>query len=331
MRNDRILIAIFFLVIFVVLPQIASAHLSGRKEVRSFIHTMVSKHGFNLQRLNELFQQLESSEEVLKQISKPFETVSWGRYRRLFLTKERIKEGVNFWQAYQKTLEHAEYQFGVPIEIIISVIGIETFYGKYVGQYSVLQSLATLAFDYPKRSKFFLNELEQYLLLTREQQLPVELMKGSYAGAMGASQFISSSYRNYAIDFEMKGKVDLTNSIPNAIGSVANYLNAHGWKTQQSIVHKATKEGEKYKSLLIQNVKPTVTISALAQYGVHCMANTLQDSNTLVVFLELDNAGIKEYWLGRDNFYVITRYNNSVNYAMAVYELSQAISKMLNR
>lgn len=325
--TQNIILAILILIISS--PSTASV-FAERPEVKTFIQQMVDKHGFEKAKLTKLFQQFETSEEIIKKISHPYEEKPWHHYRKVFVTKKRILEGVRFWEKYEYSLKKAKKDFGVPPEIIVAILGAETFYGKTKGEYPVLQALSTLAFDYPKRGAFFLSELEQYLLLTREQRLPADKIKGSYAGAMGWPQFIASSYRNFAIDFAKVGKIDLMNNAQNAIGSVANYFKINGWQPNQPIAYKAIIRGKKYKQLKLagqQNPKPTLSLYTLKKYNILPSNSKINDLSTQVSLMELDAGKNKEYWLGRNNFYVITRYNHSTNYAMAVYELSQQIAK----
>lgn len=324
-KNFKI-IAIIFSLAFPAVAQV----FSERPEVKQFIEQMVVKHGFKQQELIGLFNNFTSSKEIIQKISHPYEEMNWQQYRKVFINQERISQGVKFWQQYAKVLQQAEQQFGVPAEIIVAILGVETLYGKNLGNYPVLQALATLAFDYPKRSAFFLAELEQYLLLTREQKLPAALLKGSYAGAMGTPQFIASSYRNFAIDFAKIGQVDLINNIPNAIGSVANYFKMHGWQPKQPVAHKVIFKNAISQVLPLaelKNPKPTLLLSSLQPYKLKILEQTTIKSNTPIALIQLGSGQQAEYWLGRENFYVITRYNHSSNYAMAVYELSQNIAK----
>jgi membrane-bound lytic murein transglycosylase B len=322
---------ILLIIMVLTIPNCVSAKVfSQRPEVKAFINQMVSKHGFQKKALIDLFNHFESSDEIIQKISRPYEEASWETYRKLFISRKRIEDGVIFWKKYAVVLNKAEKTFGVPAEIIVAILGVETFYGKNTGKYPVLQALATLAFDYPKRAAFFLSELEQYLLLTREQNLPAAKIKGSYAGAMGTPQFISSSYRNFAIDFAEIGKIDIINNVPNAIGSVANYFKMHGWKPKQLIIYKAWVNGQKYKALKVVNKKdpkPTLSLATLKKYNVSPINAKKSSPSTRMAFIQLDSGKKPEFWLGGENFYVITRYNHSVNYAMAVYELSQLIAK----
>lgn len=311
-------------------PATASATFAERPEVQAFLHELTSKHQLEYNQLYQDFNKFAPSQEIIAKISRPAEDLPWHKYRALLITEQRIKDGIAFWQQHKRTLQQAERRFGVPAEIIVAIIGVETFYGKNTGKYPVLQALATLAFDYPKRANFFKNELEQYLLLCNEEQLPVTELKGSYAGAIGVPQFIPSSYRNFAVDFSNIGKKDLTN-IDTAIGSVANYLHAHGWQYRQDIAYLAKISGNKPNQQLPlaekNNPKPILTMADLKQHGIAPQASKIFNINNNAKFalLELAQSDQNEYWLGRDNFYAITRYNHSVLYAMAVYQLSQEL------
>lgn len=300
-----------------------------RKEVKQFIKEMSKKHNFNKKDLNDLFGKFHTSSEILGYISKPYEQSNWGKYSKNFLNKNRINQGLEFWEKNSKALTMAENQYGVPAHIIIAIIGVETFYGKHKGNYPVVESLLTLSFDYPKRASFFKKELEEFLLLTREKNLdPLEL-KGSYAGAMGIPQFISSSYRNFAVNFKdnPSKKVDIINDISTAIASIANYFKLHGWQPKQPIVHNAWVKGKAYKSFISSiTEKPKYSLQLLTNNKIYPNANLKKTDKFSLI--ELDTGKNKEYWLGAENFYVITRYNHSYNYAMAVYQLGMEIKKL---
>ena len=292
-----------------------------------FINDMSKTHKFDKKYLTEKFKQIESSPDVIKKISTPFEAMPWDKYRKHFLIQKRIDGGVVFWNKYERSLAKAEKTYGVPASLIVAIIGIESFYGKIKGNYPVLQSLSTLAFDYKPRAKFFKKELEEYLLLTKEHNFDPLSLKGSYAGAMGAPQFISSSYRNYAVDFEKSGSVDLINNLDHAVSSVGNYFKSHGWQKGQAVIHKPKITGKAYEKLVKtdkSSPKPKFNLKKLQPYGIKSTDKLKKD--TSLSFLEFEGKK-KEHWLGRNNFYVITRYNHSNNYALAVYELSQAIEK----
>lgn len=305
------------------------SNFSQRKEVQDFIEAVANKHHLEKKQLTHWFNQYESSKDIIQRISKPAEKLSWQQYKKIFLTQKRINAGVQFWKKHQASLNRAEKKFGVPPEIVVSILGVETFYGKQTGRYPVLQALSTLAFDYPPRAKFFKQELENFLVLTHENKLNPLALKGSYAGAMGTPQFIPSSYRSFAIDFANKGSVDLNNTV-NAIGSTANYLYAHGYKSNQAIVHQATVNGEKHEKIkraTSKNSKPTLSLSNLASHGITPNNTTKSKlTNKKLSLIELEGKDkSKEYWLGENNFYVITRYNHSINYAMVVYQLAQSL------
>ena len=302
---------------------IAYASALEREDVRQFIDEMSKTHGFDVDRLDAVFRKVEFSNSVIAAISRPAETLPWHKYRPIFLGAERIQMGVQFWRRHKDALQRAQAQFGVPAEVLVAIIGVETRYGKAKGKYPVINSLSTLAFDYPKRSSFFRSELEQYLLLTREQGFDPLALKGSYAGAMGIPQFISSSYRNYAIDFDHDGVIDIWNSMDDAIGSIANYFKLHGWQPGRQIAMPAVVNSDKYKQLVTEDLKPVITAAELRRYDV--IPSTALSPDTLAKLLVLEDRNGNEFWLGFDNFYVITRYNTSPLYAMAVYQLAGKI------
>ena len=305
-------------VMFASLPLYAD--YSQRDDVQQFIDEMVEKHGFTRAELTAKFATAKKLEGVLEAIAKPAEKVlTWEDYRPIFVTQKRISRGNDFLKEHQQTLRRAEKEFGVPVEIITAIIGVETYYGRLSGKTQVFDSLVTLGFDYPPRSRFFRSELEQFLLLTREEGVDVKDIRGSYAGAMGMPQFISSSYRHYAIDFDGDGKRDLWNNTADAIGSVANYFKVHGWKSGEQVVVPARVNGQIEETR--NKLKPHTLVSELTRSGVYPLTNVGDHVKATVVTLNGKKG--KEYWLGLDNFYVITRYNHSALYAMAVYQLSQ--------
>ena len=296
------------------------ADYGQRDDVQQFIDKMVEKHDFNRDVLISKFASAKKLDGVLEAIAKPAEKVlTWKDYRPIFVTSKRIRGGNKFLQQNHETLKRAEKEYGVPAEIITAIIGVETYYGRLSGKTKVFDSLVTLGFDYPPRSRFFLSELEQFLLLTREENIDVRDIRGSYAGAMGMPQFISSSYRHYAVDFDGDGKRDLWNNTTDVIGSVANYFNVHGWRPGEMVVVPArvNKQVEETRNKL----KPHTRISELASNGV--FPEVVIDNDKKATLITLKGKKGKEYWLGLDNFYVITRYNHSALYAMAVYQLSQ--------
>jgi len=307
-------------------PVLATArdNYGANPQAHTFIEAMVAKHGFSRSALEDVFSQAERRDDILELMSKPAEKrLAWYEYRKIFLTRERIGGGVRFWKQNASALTDAAAVFGVEPQIIVAIIGVETRYGANTGRHRVIDALATLAFDYPPRSEFFTGELEQYLLLAREEQIDLLKTTGSYAGAMGYGQFIPSSYRRFAVDFDDNGKRDLWDSPRDIIGSIANYFKAHGWESGQPVAVRAQVSGEAWKPLLDLGYKPNTVLDALRHDGV-TPVTALPDTLTAAL-IRYDQEDGPEYWLGFNNFYVITRYNNSPLYAMAVYQLSEAI------
>jgi membrane-bound lytic murein transglycosylase B len=308
-----------FTALIMLLSFNVQAEYGDRAEVRQFIDEMVDKHDFDRDQLVSRFAAARKLEGVLEAIARPAEKVlTWEDYRPIFVTSKRISKGKQFLQQHREILQRAENEYGVPAEIITAIVGVETYYGTRSGRTNVFNSLVTLAFDYPPRSPFFRSELEQFLLLTREEDVDVNNVRGSYAGAMGMPQFISSSYRHYAVDFDGDGKRDLWNSTADVIGSVANYFRKHGWKPGEEVVIPARVNGQIEETR--NRLKPHTLISLLSRQGVYPQAHINEDVKATVITFHGKNG--KEYWLGLDNFYVITRYNHSAMYAMAVYQLS---------
>lgn len=313
-----------------VTSNIEAKVFSERPEVKEFINEVAHQNKIDPNQALDALSKLESSEEIIKRITTPYEALSWDKYKKLLVGKKRINEGVKFWHDNSKVLQQAEDKYGVPASIIVAIIGVESSYGQNRGKYPVLQALATLAFDYPPRAKFFKNELKEYLLLTTEQHIDPLALNGSYAGAMGSPQFIASSYRNYAVDFDNSGQIDLVNNMNHAIGSVANYFKVHGWETNKPVAYKVKTSGNRYKELPVaakNDPRPVLSLQTIQQHGV-TTKEKVKDQEVNCAFLEFENGANKEYWLGFKNFYVITRYNHSNNYAMAVYQLSQAITNL---
>lgn len=305
-----------------------SGNMIEQPTVRAFINEVVAKHPvLPKPTLLKWFEEVEFQEDVLERISRPYEGKPWYEYWPLFVTDQRAKEGAVFWNQNATVLDRAEASYGISPEILIAILGVETRYGKQTGNYRVLDALATLAFGYPKRASFFRKELENFLLLLQEEKWNPLLVNGSYAGAVGQPQFMPSSYRKFAVDFDGDGKRDLLNNPADVIGSVASYFKAHGWKSGEPIAtpaHLKTKEANAFvqKDLLA----PKYTLTELIQKGVQPNAFGIPESQK-VALLELEETNAKDHWLGFHNFYVITRYNHSVHYAMAVYQLSQKISR----
>jgi membrane-bound lytic murein transglycosylase B len=296
----------------------------GRADVIAFVERMARETGYSEQELVDLFAQVEKQEHLFEKLNRPAEKeLEWHQYRNIFIKDKRINRGVEFWRNHSDLLDNVSNKMGVPAEIIVAIIGVETFYGVYRGKDPVFDSLVTLAFDYPRRAKFFLRELEQFLLLAREQGFDVRALRGSYAGAMGMPQFIASSYRNYAIDFDQDGQINLFESIPDIAGSVANYFVKHGWQRDGRVARPLEADAGSSIDKLEPGVKPSYKWSELAQNGL--VSQIEIDPDASVALVKLQQADHTEYWAGFNNFYVITRYNHSELYAMAVYQLAKLI------
>ncbi|NOZ54335.1 MAG: lytic murein transglycosylase B [Gammaproteobacteria bacterium] len=306
-------------------PLAAIADVSKRKDVGRFIDQMVEKHQFDRTKLIQVFSKVKTNASIIKAITRPAESKPWHQYRPIFLTESRINEGVEFWNKYATELQRAYEKYDVPPHIVVAIIGVESKYGRHKGRYSVMNALTTLGFDYPKRSKFFKRELEEFLLLAREEKVDPMSIKGSYAGAMGKPQFIASSYRAYAQDFDGDGKRDLLDSTVDTIGSVANYFKRHKWYKDEPIVSLATIKGNQYKAVVKKGIKPHISLKKLMEKGVTINGQYTPEQKTALI--ELETKSGKEHWVAFNNFYVITRYNHSQLYAMAVYQLSEAIIK----
>lgn len=323
-----------WLVLLLLLPLFSHASIEGkgisqRNEVKKFISSLADKHGFDANQLRKLFGEVRLKQAIIDTITRPAESKPWYEYRPIFLTESRIREGARFWNTHREDLARAEREYGVAPEIIVAILGVETRYGRYKGNYRVMDALATLAFAYPPRAKFFRSELEQYLLLAREEGLDPLSVTGSYAGAMGFAQFISSSYRHYAVDFDGDGKRDLWNNTSDAIGSIANYLKRHHWKPGEKVTVPALVGGNHIKVTVKKGYKPHSSVAELRKRGV--TPKEITDPSARAALVELETRTGHEYWLGLDNFYVITRYNHSPLYAMAVYQLGQAILEQLEQ
>lgn len=291
--------------------------------IDTFVKQHAEQHDVSVAQVKQWLGQAERNQQVLDAIQRPWEAKPWFQYYPIFLTDKRLTAGLRFWQTHADTLARAEQQFGVPAEIIVAIIGIETFYGEYLGKYSVLDSLYTLAFYYPPRARFFRSELSEYLQLAAAEQWPVKQQKGSYAGAMGLGQFISSSYRHYAVDFDDDGQRNIISNPVDAIGSVANYFSEHRWQAGQPIAHKPEQQ-QAWQKVATDGMKPDTTVGKLRQEGYQIDSLYRDDMPVKVLALETENG--HEYWLGFDNFYAITRYNHSPLYAMVAYQLSQQLA-----
>jgi membrane-bound lytic murein transglycosylase B len=300
------------------------------KEQQMFVDELVNKHHFSEQSIISLMQSAHKNDDILAAVAKPWEAKPWYQYYPIFLTQKRLAKGLAFWQQHEEELARAEQQTGVPAQIIVAILGVESFYGAYTGKYSTLDALYTLGFYYPKRSQFFRSELMQFLLLCREENLDPSTIFGSYAGALGWGQFIPSSYRHYAVDFDADGQRNLFQSPIDAIGSVANYFKQHRWQTGGSVARQAAVSGKKYQQFITNDLKPKYSWAELRSAGVNMLTDNAEintsvaddDRFALLSFAEVDH---QEFWLTEHNFYVISRYNHSPLYAMAVFQFSQQL------
>lgn len=296
-------------------------------QVSAFIDEMVSEHQFERDALRAVLSEAMIKPSIIKKISTPAErTLSWAEYRKIFITKERINAGVTFWREHRQMLERINRETGVSIEMIVGIIGVETYFGRITGKDRVLDALATLAFEYPKRAKFFRNELVQFLILTREEDIDATEPMGSYAGAMGRPQFMPSSFRAYAVDATGDGKRDIWNNWADVAGSVANYFLEHGWRDSKDVVSQATLNGQWSGSVPEprNTLKASDTIESLSKKGIVFATGLSADSEAEL--LTYKGAGGTEHWVGFHNFFVITKYNRSVMYALAAFQLGQEIS-----
>ncbi len=305
---------------------VQAADYQSQPQVQAFIQDMANNHGFAPEQLHSLFTEVERKQSILDAISRPAERAKpWKDYRKIFITDQRIQRGVDFWKQHAATLARAEQTYGVPAEVIVSIIGVETFYGRITGNFRVIDALSTLGFDYPPRADFFKKELREFLLLSRDQQVNPLTLKGSYAGAMGMPQFMPSSYRAYAVDFDNDGHINIWNNPVDAIGSVANYFKVHGWVTNGAVVSRASVNGSRVDEGLTQGLDPVKNVAELAELGWQSQDSLPADLP--ITAFRLEGAEGNEYWMGQKNFYVITRYNRSVMYAMAVHQLAGEIRR----
>lgn len=288
---------------------------------RQFVEQLAQRHNLDPRALTAALEDAKIKTAILKAMQRPAEGKPWHEYRRIFLTQKRIDQGVAFWNRYREFLEKAQQTYGVPAQIIVAILGVETFYGTRTGSFRVLDALSTLAFAYPRRADFFRRELEQFFLLAREERMDPRRPLGSYAGAMGWPQFMPSSYRRYAADFDGDGKRDIWNNPADVIASIANYFVQHGWQKDEPIAAPLPRVAV---ALADTDLQPRQTLAELKAQGLPALDLPYPDSRKAVVMV-FDGDSDPEAWLGFPNFYVITRYNHSRLYAMAVFQLSEAI------
>lgn len=294
-------------------------------KVDAFIKSQAANSTRTEAEIKEILNQAEYQQEIIDKITRPAEgTMTWGRYRKIFMTPERIGAGVDFWKEHETSLAKVSEETGIPEEVILGIIGVETYFGKIKGSYRVLDALYTLAFGYPKRSKFFTKELGIFLEIAEQEKLNITEVQGSYAGAMGYSQFMPSSYKAYAKSFDQGGTSDLINSPEDAMASVANYLKVHRWKKGQPITSKADLTRQ-ITGLRKQQLRPKNKVADYTSIGFKPAENLNAELPATMIILDGEQG--TEHWFGLYNFYVITRYNHSKLYAMAVTQLAQEIKK----
>lgn len=304
----------------------AAALDTHRADVKSFIEQMADQYSFKKRQLKKLLAAAQSQPAILEAMERPAEKAKpWYEYRPIFVTERRIREGTEFWLAHRHELDQASVRSGVAPEYLAAILGVETYYGRLTGSYRVLDALATLAFDYPARSKFFRDELEQFLLLARDMKLDPLAVKGSYAGAMGAPQFMPSNYRRYAVDADADGHIDLWTNWSDVCASVGNYLKEHGWNSGEAVLSEANVDPDKTVNLDGRKLVLAETVESLKSKGVNF--ESLLPSDAPAELIAVDEADGTHWRVGYNNFYVITRYNHSALYAMAVFELASAVKQ----
>jgi membrane-bound lytic murein transglycosylase B len=304
----------------------------SRPQVVEFIDEMVAEHDFDRETLAATLGEARVKQSIIRKISTPAERkLSWGEYRKIFITRERIRAGTDFWLENREMLERIHRETGVSVEMIVGIIGVETYYGRITGNDRVIDALVTLAFDYPPRAPFFRNELVEFLILAREEELDATVPVGSYAGAMGRPQFMPSSFRAYAVDATGDGKRDIWNNWADVAGSVANYFVAHGWRPGEEVTAEATL-GHAWNGAVPKpknTLTPKDTVASLSSKGV--MFGTELNGDSKGELLTYEGANGVEHWVGFHNFFVITKYNRSVMYALAAYQLGREISSKVEK
>ena len=308
-------------------PTVASTNQETEKSL--LIDELIQEHGFDEQYVMNIFDNTEFLPELIESISKPAErTKTWPEYRDIFITNKRIAAGVLFAKQNDDIINRAVAEMGIPRKILLGILGVETYFGRIQGGYKVMDSLYTLATGYPPRAKFFRSELINLFYLCREEDLSILDIKGSYAGAMGAPQFISSSYRNYAVDGNADGKIDLFNSWDDVLMSIGNYLKQNGWDTSKQIYSRYAANEIQVSKLSSKTIKPTSTIQDLLSHGIDIDGF---DNDDIAQLIQLDDQDLgSDSYIGHHNFYVITTYNRNVMYALVVIQLGEAIESYLN-
>jgi len=312
--------------LFALVAAASAVHAKTPDQLRAeFIDEMVARHGFDRDELKRTLYQAHLRRPILEAISRPAEKrLNWTEYRNIFLTRSRILGGVSYWQQHADTLARAEKAFGVPPQIIVAILGVETRYGAHTGGYRVLDALHTLGFHYPRRGKFFREQLNHFLRFAREEDIPATMPTGSYAGAMGVPQFMPDSFRVYAVDFDGDGRRDIWHNPVDVIGSVGNYFVKKGkWRRGEPVTWPASGVSAKHKALVEAGARPSLDPARLSGAGIRFDGTPPAGSKVSLMDFKTDT-GV-EYWVGLPNFYAIMRYNPRTKYAMAVYQLSEAI------
>ncbi|MDH5254361.1 MAG: lytic murein transglycosylase B [Gammaproteobacteria bacterium] len=298
---------------------------TSRPDVQAFIGELVKNDGFEQPYVKAVFDGIESKQSILDAMSRPAEKVKpWFEYREIFITPRRISAGVDFFREHEVRLRQISASTGVPAEVITAILGVETFYGTRTGSFRAVDALATLAFDYPPRSAFFRKELRQLFLLARDEQLDIGTLTGSYAGALGPPQFIPSSYRNFAVDGSGDGRRDLLQNWDDIVASIANYFARHNWQPGQPIATRAEFARDAVRPTGPTELELKDTVGSLARQGVQFTTDLPVTAPAILVTLKGEDGD--EYWVGFQNYYAITRYNRSTMYALAVFQLSEAIA-----
>jgi membrane-bound lytic murein transglycosylase B len=306
----------------------ADAQLLKEPQVQAFVQQMVTKEHLNRSELESALLAAHLRPDIIEKMDRPYEAKPWDVYSQLFLTQSRIQAGAEFWKKHQNTLMQAEKHYGVPAEIIVSILGVETLYGQRQGDIPVLDALSTLAFHYPKRQAYFQYELKEYLLMCHEYHLNPASQVGSYAGAMGQGQFMPGSYRRWAVKYQGKGAPDIIHNTDDAIMSVANYLKQHGWQSHQLIAQQAQVKSNHCQQLSMNEKKANYRYQDILRCGVKPLKSAWVHPQHAGV-LQLDMTNGHDYWIGYPNFYVILTYNSSPLYGLAVYLLSDSIAKLV--